>query len=49
MIAQFSLATEEFISDLQVSGEFISASESGEGEGNETDSGDDVRDGGYFN
>ena len=49
MIAQFSLATEEFISDLQDSGEFISASESGEGEGNETDSGDDVRDGGYFN
>ena len=50
MIAQFGLATEEFISDLQDSGEFVSASETdSEGEADETESGDDVRDGGYFN
>ena len=50
MIAQFTLATENFISDLQDSGEFVSASETdSEGESNETDSDDDVRDGGYFN
>jgi len=50
MIAQFTLATENFISDLQDSGEFVSASETdSEGEADETESGDDVRDGGYFN
>jgi len=50
MITQFTLATDNFISDLQDSGEFVSASETdSEGEANETESGDDVRDGGYFN
>ena len=47
MITQFTLATEQFINDLQDSGEFVSANE--EGEDNETEDTTDVRDGGYFN
>ena len=42
MIESFLEQTQEFIQDLQDSGEFVSASEEGK------DENDDVRDGGYF-
>lgn len=43
MIQSFLEQTQEFIQDLQDSGEFVSASDEGEDDKN-----DDVRDGGYF-
>jgi len=48
MINNFQAATQEFITGLQDSGEFVSATDSDSEEDNETEDKKDVRDGGYF-